>query len=140
MSINNSTNLPVLLVDFTGFRCSRLRRSSSAIGVGRYWGTVSTIFVGFSTISLLLIAGCAVECKAFASAVDKLCRNVFCNIDVKSTDGVGFVVAIVAVEVAAAAVDNWLISLLRVSLASKITFQSFFFIFFLTYTTNLVEW
>ncbi len=48
---------------------------------------------------------CAVECKALASAVDKLCRSVFCNIDVKSTDGVGFVV-VVAVEVAAAAVDN----------------------------------
>ncbi len=131
MSINDSTSLPDFLLDFTGC-CSRLRRSSSAIGVGRYWGTVSTAFVDgvcccvdFSTVSLLIMADCAVECKALASAVDKLCRSVFCNIDVKSTDGVGFVV-VVAVEVAAAAVDNWLMSLLRVSLASRIIFQSFY--------------
>ncbi len=61
-------------------------------------------FVGFSTGSLLA-TGCVVGCKAFANAFDKLCRSVLCNIDVKSTDGVRFVVA-VAVEDAAAAVDN----------------------------------
>jgi hypothetical protein len=45
-----------------------------------------------------------VEFNAFAKTVVKLCKIVFCKIDVKSTEGVGFVV--VAVELAAAAVDN----------------------------------
>ncbi len=64
-----------------------------------------------------------VEFNAFAKTVVKLCKIVFCKIDVKSTEGVGFVV--VAVELAAAAVDNWLISLLSVSFASIIDFKSF---------------
>ncbi len=112
-----------MIFDLTGCRsCTRLRRSSSAIGVGRYSNTVSATFVDrvdFSNVSLLLIVVCGVEFNALAKAVVKLCKSVFWKIDVKSTDGVGFVVV---VELAAAAVDNWLISLLSVSLASRIDF------------------
>jgi hypothetical protein len=50
----------------------------------------------------LVVGAGVVEFNAFAKTVVKLCKNVFCKIDVKSTEGVGFVV----VELAAAAVDN----------------------------------
>ncbi len=141
--MNDSRILPLLIVGVTICWWVRLRRSSSAIGVGRYSGTVSAVFtvwdggfwcwcncvaivliacVNFSDISLLLVVGAGVvEFNAFAKTVVKLCKNVFCKIDVKSTEGVGFVV----VELAAAAVDNWLISLLSVSFASIIDLKSF---------------
>lgn len=80
--------------------------------------------VNFSDVSLLLVDDCGAELNALATAV-KLCKIVLCKRDVKSIEGVGFEVAVVVVvvaddvELAAAAVDNWLISLFNVSLASR---------------------
>ncbi len=141
--VDHQSLLPFLIFGLIGCCWVRLRRSSSAIGVGRYSGTVSAAFVvvvngwvwcwcncvaivliacvSFSDISVLFAVDCGVEDNALVKAV-KLCNSVLCKIDVISTDGVGFVV----VELTVAAVDNWLISLLSVSFASIINYKNFY--------------